>query len=157
MEHADAASGRVLVFAPVGRDGPASAELLRRAGMHSVACEGLADLLAQIKTGASAVFIAEEGLFGKDLADLFSWVSEQPAWSDLPFIILTSQQEQPGVTSWRRRLADSLRNVSFLERPVQPITLSSAVHAAVRAPTGNMRCAPCSMHGSGQPSCSKVR
>ena len=101
--------------------------------MHSVACEGLADLLAQIKTGASAVFIAEEGLFGKDLADLFSWVSEQPAWSDLPFIILTSQQEQPGVTSWRRRLADSLRNVSFLERPVQPITLSSAVHAAVRA------------------------
>jgi signal transduction histidine kinase/CheY-like chemotaxis protein len=101
--------------------------------MHSIACEGLADLLARIKTGASAVFIAEEGLFGKDLADLFSWVSEQPAWSDLPFIILTSQQDQPGVTAWRRRLADSLRNVSFLERPVQPITLSSAVHAAVRA------------------------
>ena len=74
MERADAASGRVLVFAPIGRDGPASAELLRRAGMQSLACEGLADLLAQIKTGASAVFIAEEGLFGKDLADLFCWV-----------------------------------------------------------------------------------
>ena len=93
----------------------------------------LPDLLAQMKTGASAVFIAEEGLFGKDLADLFSWVSGQPAWSDLPFIILTSQQEQSGVAAWRRRLANSLRNVSFLERPVQPITLSSAVHAAVRA------------------------
>ena len=130
MEHADV---RVLVFAPIGRDGPASAELLRRAGLRSLACGSLGDLIAQIKIGASAVFIAEEGLFGKDLADLFSWVSEQPAWSDLPFIILTSQQEQPGVTSWRRRLADSLRNVSFLERPVQPITLSSAVQAAARA------------------------
>src|SRR6476646_10586830 len=104
MERADAASGRVLVFAPIGRDGPASAELLRRAGMQSIACDDLPDLLAKIKTGASAVFIAEEGLFGKDLSDLYAWVSEQPAWSDLPFIILTSQQEQPGVTAWRRRL-----------------------------------------------------
>ena len=93
----------------------------------------LGDLIAQIKIGASAVFIAEEGLFGKDLADLFSWVAEQPAWSDLPFVILTSQQEQPGVARWRKRLADYLRNVSFLERPVQPITLSSAIQAAARA------------------------
>lgn len=130
MEHADV---RVLVFAPIGRDGPASAELLRRAGLRSLACGSLGDLIAQIKIGASAVFIAEEGLFGKDLADLFSWVAEQPAWSDLPFVILTSQQEQPGVARWRKRLADYLRNVSFLERPVQPITLSSAVQAAARA------------------------
>lgn len=130
MEHADV---RVLVFAPIGRDGPASAELLRRAGLRSLACGSLGDLIAQIKIGASAVFIAEEGLFGKDLADLFSWVAEQPAWSDLPFVILTSQQEQPGVARWRKRLADYLRNVSFLERPVQPITLSSAIQAAARA------------------------
>jgi signal transduction histidine kinase len=133
MECADNANWRVLVFAPIGRDGPASAELLRRAGLRSVACGSLAELLSQIKTGAAAVFVAEEGLFGKDLAGLFGWVSGQPAWSDLPFIVLTSQQEQLGVGGWRKRLVSCLRNVSFLERPVQPITLSSAVHAAVRA------------------------
>ena len=98
-----------------------------------MACASLAELLSQIKAGAAAIFVAEEGFFGKDLTELFDYVSEQPAWSDLPFIILTSQQEQPYATGWRKKLVSCLRNVSFLERPVQPITLSSAVHAAVRA------------------------
>ena len=98
-----------------------------------MACASLAELLSQIKAGAAAIFVAEEGFFGKDLTELFDYVSQQPAWSDLPFIILTSRQEQPNATGWRKKLVVCLRNVSFLERPVQPITLSSAVHAAVRA------------------------
>ena len=93
----------------------------------------LADLSGQIRDGADAVFLAEEGLFGKDLTGLFAWVESQPAWSDLPFVVLTSHQEQPAVAAWRRRLVVSLRNVSLLERPVQTITLTAAVQSAVRA------------------------
>ena len=124
---------RVLVFAPIGRDAAASANLLGRAAIEAVVCSDLAELICSIEVGAGAVFLGEEGLFGKDLAPLTDLVHRQPAWSDLPFIVLTSHQEQPAVVNWRRKLVAALRNVSLLERPVQPITLTSAVQAALRA------------------------
>jgi signal transduction histidine kinase/CheY-like chemotaxis protein len=45
----------------------------------------------------------------------------------------TSQQDQPSVTQWRRRLIADVGNVSLLERPVQAITLFSAMRTALRA------------------------
>lgn len=130
---ADRERNSVLVHAPIGRDGPATAELLRRVGLSATVCSSLTNLTAGMEAGAAAVFIAEEGLFGKDLTALTAWVANQPPWSDLPFIVLTSRQEQPAVAAWRQRLIASLRNVSLLERPVQAITLTSTVQAAVRA------------------------
>ena len=129
------ARDRVLVYAPIGRDGPASAELLRRGGIDAFVCEDLPRLVTELKIGAAAVFVAEEGLFGKDLSDLSGWIEAQPPWSDLPFVVLTSRHEQPRVAAWRLTIVEALRNVSLLERPVQPITLTSAVQAALRART----------------------
>lgn len=123
----------VLVFAPLGRDGRAIVRLLHNAGMETVLCRDLAALVEGIAMGAGAVFLAEEGLFGKDITQLARWSRTQPAWSDLPFIVLTSHQDQPAVTAWRRNLLEVLRNVSLLERPIQPITLASAVQSALRA------------------------
>src|ERR1700759_2195368 len=57
---------RVLVFAPVGRDGAAVAEILRRSGREVSICADLLQLVVEIEAGAGAVFVAEEGLFGKD-------------------------------------------------------------------------------------------
>jgi signal transduction histidine kinase/CheY-like chemotaxis protein len=48
-------------------------------------------------------------------------------------VILTSQQEQRQVSLWRIKLVSDLRNVSLIERPVQTITLTSTVRAALRA------------------------
>jgi signal transduction histidine kinase/ActR/RegA family two-component response regulator len=124
---------RILVFAPVGRDGAASAEMLRRGGRSVSVCTGVNELVAAIGAGAGAVFVAEEGLFGKDTAPLIGWIESQPAWSDLPFIVLTSHVEEPRVVAWRQQLARELRNVSLLERPVHPITLTTTVEAALRA------------------------
>ncbi len=89
--------------------------------------------MAKVRQGGAAVLLAEEGLFGKDWSGLAACVAEQPPWSDLPFVILTSRQEQPAVASWRLKLVTDLHNVSLLERPVQTITLTSAVRAALRA------------------------
>jgi signal transduction histidine kinase/CheY-like chemotaxis protein len=124
---------RVLVLAPIGRDGPASADLLERAGVATHVCSEFAELCRELLVGATAVFVAEEALFGKDLSQLTHWVSDQPAWSDLPFVLLTSRHDQPRVTAWRQNIVEVLGNVSLLERPVQPITLSSTIRAAVRA------------------------
>jgi signal transduction histidine kinase/CheY-like chemotaxis protein len=123
----------VLIHAPTGRDATATAEVLARVGIQSKVCADLATLLANADAGAAAIFIAEEALFGQDLTALSAWVRRQPAWSDLPFVVLTSRQNQPAVIAWRKRLVEILRNVSLLERPVQTITLSSALQAARRA------------------------
>src|SRR5690349_4736395 len=91
---------RILVFAPIGRDGWATAGLLRSADLDPVICSDLAALIREIGAGAGAVFLAEEGLFGKNTAPLTQWIDCQPAWSDLPFVVLTSHQEQPAVVGW---------------------------------------------------------
>ena len=122
----------VVVYAPIGRDGPASAELFNRSGMDAVVCHSADEVLRRAETDADAVFIAEEGLFGHDLEALAGWVDQQPAWSDFPFVVLTSKHQQPAVAAWRQRMVAALRNVSLLERPVQSITLTSAVKAALR-------------------------
>jgi signal transduction histidine kinase/CheY-like chemotaxis protein len=126
-------NARVLVFAPIGRDGQASAELLCSAGFDAEICTSLSQVIALIKAGAAVIFIAEEGLFGQDVSTLAAWVEHQPPWSDLPFVMLTSRHNQPAVARWRRRIVGLLRNVSLLERPVQAITLASAIQAGMRA------------------------
>ena len=82
---------RVVIFAPIGRDGPAAAEFLGRVGVSTVLCEDLDGLAEAIAQGAAAVLLAEEGLFGKDASALVAWVASQPAWSD--------QGELPGQLS----------------------------------------------------------
>jgi len=127
------ADHRVLVFAPIGRDGPAVADFIRRAGLAAIVCESLDDVQSRIEEGAALVVLAEEGLFGKDIIKLAKLVADQPAWSDLPFIVLTSKQEQVTIAAWRTNLVAQLRHVSLLERPLQPLTLTSTVLAATRA------------------------
>jgi C4-dicarboxylate-specific signal transduction histidine kinase len=133
MATADTASARILILAPIGRDAVASAELLRRAGMQAEVCKDLDELAARIDAAALAVLLAEEALFGRDFSVVSERVGTQPPWSDLPFVVLTSQLPSTNVSAWRHRLVESLRNVSLLERPVQAITLRTAMQAAVRA------------------------
>ncbi|MEO7639160.1 MAG: ATP-binding protein [Pseudoxanthomonas sp.] len=130
---------RVLVLAPIGRDAPATADLLRRSGIGADVCRGYDDLMAELGAGADAAFVAEEALFGKDLAPLAEWIECQQPWSDLPFVILTSRHDEPRVTAWRQQLVSKLGNVTLLERPVQPLTLVSVMRAALRARARQMQ------------------
>jgi signal transduction histidine kinase/CheY-like chemotaxis protein len=132
MAAADIANASILILAPIGRDAVASADLLKRAGMHAEICKDLDQLAARIDATAAAVLLAEEAVFGQALEVLSEQVAKQPPWSDLPFVVLTSQLGT-NVSAWRHRLVEALRNVSLLERPVQAITLRTAMQAAVRA------------------------
>jgi PAS domain S-box-containing protein len=128
----DPHSLRVLVFAPIGRDGPASAEILAREGLTAAICTSLDQLLAELEAGAGAAFVAEEAIVGRDITGLLRWVDAQPPWSDLPFVLLTSHREPAAVAAWRLDIIQRLRNVTLVERPVQPISLSSTLQAALR-------------------------
>lgn len=124
---------RVLVLAPIGRDAATSAELLRNADLSADVVDDVNSLAAGLATGAGAVLVAEEGLFSAELAPLVTWIAGQPPWSDVPFVVLTSHIEHPRVKAWRQGLVSKLRNVAMLERPVQPITLTSGIEVALRA------------------------
>ena len=130
-----AESGReiILVFAPTGRDNVATAKVLQQAALSAVACCDLRAFLSGLSEDVGVALVAEEALLGQALDDLVGWVEGQPPWSDLPFLMLTSDREAPSVGRSRRLVVERLRNVSLIERPVQPITLISAVRAALRA------------------------
>ena len=133
MDSTEQAARSVLVLAPSGRDGIATTELLRRAGLATRLCADVAELVTGLQDGADAALIAEEALLGAGIDVLLRWVEAQPPWSDMPFVVLTSHRDHPGVAASRGRLVATLRNVSLLERPVQAITLTSAIQAALRA------------------------
>jgi len=126
-------SERILVLAPIGRDGPAAAALLRESGLAAEACASLTELRHGLELGSGSALIAEEAFYQDRLDVLVDWVAAHPAWSDYPFIVLTSGRDTSPVHARRVRLLEALRNVSLLERPVEAVMLVSAVQAALRA------------------------
>jgi signal transduction histidine kinase len=129
----DVAFNVVLILAPVGRDAVTSARLVEQAGLATEICADAASLADRLNDEVLAVVVAEEALYGGNLEPLASWVQAQPLWSDQAFVVLTNRNEGPRFAAFRRQLADRLRNVAFLERPLQAITLQVAVKAAERA------------------------
>lgn len=70
MEQPEPAVARVLIVAPIGRDAAVSAELLARAGLRTQVCRDLQCLMDHVDADVSAILIAEEAVFGKDIAAL---------------------------------------------------------------------------------------
>ncbi|QAX85099.1 hybrid sensor histidine kinase/response regulator [Pseudomonas sp. DTU12.3] len=121
---------RALILAPVGRDSQIALMILNEAGYGGLVTPGLDRLCTELELGAGLLLIAAEALRGPELEALFMHLDQQPAWSDLPIVLLTHHggQEQ-GPSS---QLSNLLGNVTFLERPFHPATLVSLVSAALR-------------------------
>ena len=124
---------RVLVLAPIGRDAQAAAQHLAAGKLDSVVCDGVEGLLAKLREGAAIALVTEEAFLRGGTQALEKWVAEQPPWSDFPFIVLTSRATSTVAQAYRVRLLERLGNVSLLERPLNAVSLMSAIHSAVRA------------------------
>jgi signal transduction histidine kinase len=124
---------RVLVLAPIGRDAPAAAQNLTEARIQSVICPSIEDLLLKLDEGGAAALVTEEAFLPAGTEAVENWVTNQPPWSDFPFIVLTSRDTSAATHAYRTRLLRSLGNVSLLERPLNTVTLISTVQAALRA------------------------
>ncbi|WP_095120876.1 ATP-binding protein [Pseudomonas sp. Irchel s3f10] len=123
-------SERALILAPMGRDSQIALMILNEAGYGGMITPDLATLCTQLEPGAGLLLIAAEALRGPEMEALLHYLEQQPAWSDLPIVLLTHHggQEQ-GPSS---HLSGLLGNVTFLERPFHPATLVSLVSAALR-------------------------
>jgi signal transduction histidine kinase len=123
---------RVLILAPIGRDAQAAAQNLAGDDIDCVICADVGDLLLKLDKGGAAALVTEEAFLSGGTESLEQWVAGQPAWSDFPFIILTSRATSAVTQAYRMRLLRSLGNVSLLERPLNAVTLTSSVQAALR-------------------------
>jgi signal transduction histidine kinase len=129
----DERATRILILMPVGRDGQATAEVLARANFLTFVCRSLREFICELELGAGAACLAEEALAEGGYDELKTWVKNQLAWSDLPFVVLSSRVEDPSTRRWRETLTVALQNVSLLERPVHGLTLISALKVALRS------------------------
>jgi signal transduction histidine kinase len=120
-----------LVLAPRGRDAAVAASLIDQAGVPSRICCDLAELVEALDDNSAFVLMTEEAIRGVDLKPLAQWLAGQPAWSDLPFILVTDHggpERNPIAARW----LDALGNVSFIERPFHPTTLMSVARSTIR-------------------------
>jgi signal transduction histidine kinase/CheY-like chemotaxis protein len=124
---------RVLVLAPIGRDAQAAAQHLAESNLDSVVCADVDDLLVKLSEGAAIALVTEEAFLRGGTQALEKWVAGQPPWSDFPFIVLTSRATSAVAQAYRMRLLESLGNVSLLERPLNSVSLMSAIRSAMRA------------------------
>lgn len=123
---------RVVALAPVGRDGSAIATLLRA---HDVACEvctSMSELRQRMHEGAGALVLTDEALDGVQADAFFDQLRDQPPWSSLPLIILTSGGE-PRIAHLLDLAASAAGGVTLLDRPLRAATLLRAVDVALRS------------------------
>ena len=123
---------RVLILAPVGRDGPAMAALLIERGFATVVCEGSAELRERMKEGAGALLLTEEALELAQLPELMERLQAQPSWSELPLIILT-QGGEPRLGRLLDMVAAAASGITVLERPIGSATLVRTMEVALRS------------------------
>src|SRR5215470_4013083 len=79
-----------LIIPPIGRDAEVIAELLGQHKFEAHICASLSECAADIKSGAGALVLTEEALELGSSSELFEALAAQPAWSELPLIILTT-------------------------------------------------------------------
>jgi signal transduction histidine kinase/DNA-binding response OmpR family regulator len=120
---------RVLLVAPTAKDAQVTHALLTTGGLTCVICENIRQLNEQVEKGAGAVLLTEEAITADDIGELLRALNRQPAWSELPVVMLMRGGVESPVAS---RVLRSLRNVTLLERPAPMRSVVSAVQVAVR-------------------------
>ena len=82
----------------------------------------------ELAAGAGVVLLTDEALAGGGADRLSAALGDQPAWSDVPLVVLTREGADGRHASFRESA-----NVTLVERPVRMRTLLSVVRAALRA------------------------
>jgi PAS domain S-box-containing protein len=129
--------GPVLILTPTGRDAEGAARLLAAEEFEPKVVTDVGALCSHLTSRApaiGAVLVADEAITSHGARNLIAQALEhQPPWSDVPFVILTHPTPRNRNPLLELRLPEALGNVMFLERPLNVLTLVSAVRTSLRA------------------------
>lgn len=121
----------VLLLALAPPDGRAIIGALGGRGIATRLCNA-SSVSQEVHAGVGAIVLAEEAMSEPLVRRLTALIEEQPTWSDIPLVILTTPRRDAG-EHWRLiRDTPSIRNATFLERPMKIATLLQAVEVALR-------------------------
>ena len=126
-------SDDVAVLAPSGRDGTLAEHVLAKWGLRVVPHASVEALCDAVDRGVGVVLIAEEALHPDALRQLLAALGRQPAWSDVPLVVLTVEGELSRVIAASVEALAARGNVTLLERPVRIATLVTVLRTALRA------------------------
>jgi signal transduction histidine kinase/response regulator RpfG family c-di-GMP phosphodiesterase len=93
-------------------------------------CRTLTELSRELDIGAGALVVTEQVFLAADVQHLLDALRQQPPWSDIPLLFLSSAGADSAAAGWAIEL---LGNVTVLERPVRLTTFISALRTAIRA------------------------
>lgn len=135
MGHRTSAEGyRLLIAAPYGRDAESLAGVLRQQGYDAHVCADLDAVATGVDEHVGVIILTEEAL-RCDHGKLRQAIARQPAWSDIPFLLLTAQPRsgRNRADALRMRIGEFTGNAIVMERPLSLSSLLSAVTSAMRA------------------------
>jgi PAS domain S-box-containing protein len=124
---------RVALLASSPEAAASKSSILAAAGISVAICASLRELTEKVTEGCDAIIVAAESLDSQELQALADLLRSQQAWSDVPAIVIASDnpESQAGLHALKTTLPNS--NVMFLHRPVVAASLTSAVQFALRA------------------------
>jgi signal transduction histidine kinase len=122
---------RAVLVTPNEQDGAVSAQLLAEAGIQTVILPDLCRLSAVAEEELGCLVLVVEALVEPEMDHLRASLHRQPAWSDLPIVLLAAQETT--LVGLTERLFPDSGNVTVLQRPMHPVALISALRVALRA------------------------
>jgi PAS domain S-box-containing protein len=129
----DHSSGAVLIAAPLGKDAALAAQALEQAGIRATVCQRVSEIAERLDESTHAILVAAEALVASDIPALLNRLQQQPTWSDVPLIILTTSGGGDAMSRRALEIFGPTANVTLLERPLQAVTLVSTLQVALRA------------------------
>lgn len=118
----------------LGRDAAITCEALATGGIRSRTLDDLTPLADALAEDLGAVLLPEEALTPGRCTALATALAGQPAWSDLPVLLLVDDREPLAPALAQRVTALRLAgNITVLTRPLAALTLVTAVQSALRA------------------------
>ena len=129
----DSIEERILLLAPTGADSANAISILRTAGFEGIVCSDLEDVVARARDGVGAIVVAEEALLSGPLKRVIEFVEQQPSWSDVPIIVITSGGDTTHISIRAYEAFGPAANLSLVERPFRVITLVSTLRSALRS------------------------
>ena len=124
-----ATAPHALVITPNRVDAELALGFLAEHAIPASACQSIGELGGTLPADAGCILLAEEALMDADLPGLRELLELQPAWSDLPLVLVAGAGAGAGI----ERAFPNAGNVTLLERPLNPLTLVSAVQVGLRA------------------------
>ena len=125
-------SSLLTVLAPTGQDADVTCSILASQGLRAQKVENVSALCEEIEAGTGAALIAAEALSVESMRQIARVLEQQPAWSELPLLIIAPQPSMDRVAQTFDDLGTRAQ-ITLVDRPVRIGILVSVVRSALRS------------------------